>query len=219
MKLTSTVVLLAALVASASAHIAMMRPTPRGGYGTKDYNGRVHVYIGFKGQKYPCGGYPRGPVTKMKAGEVIPVLFWTPGITDTKKIPTKKLKPARHGGGFCEFSLSRDGGKSFQVIGSYSYSCPDVYYSWPVRIPRNIPDCKERGKCLFAWSWTAHLVAQFYHNCADVEISGVKKGKWPTKSIQLYNFKPHPRKTFPGDGKSHDKGSGPNQDEMKKNLK
>ncbi|KAG0223627.1 hypothetical protein BGW42_005743 [Actinomortierella wolfii] len=196
----------------------MMRPVPRGGYGTKDYNGRVHAWIGYKGLKYPCGGFPPGPVTKMKAGEQIDVLFWTPGITDTTKIPTKKLKQARHGGGFCEFSLSRDGGKSFQVIGSYSYSCPDVYYSWPVRIPRNIPDCKEKGKCLFAWSWTANLVKQFYHNCADVEISGVKNGKWPTTNIQLYDFKPHPYRTFPGDGKSHDKGKGPDPRERARNL-
>lgn len=47
----------------ADAHMAMLYPTPRGGYGTKQFDGRIHVFIDYKGFKFPCGGYPKGPTT------------------------------------------------------------------------------------------------------------------------------------------------------------
>jgi hypothetical protein len=64
----------------------------------------------------------------MKAGEVIPVRFWTAGMNDKKdekRLPTKKISQARHGGGLCEFSLSYDGGATYHVIGTYTKTCPD----------------------------------------------------------------------------------------------
>ena len=85
----------------------------------------------------------------MKAGDIIPVRFWTSDMTYSQHItelPKKSYEEARHGGGLCEFSLSYDGGKSFHVIATYTKTCPDVLYRWPVRIPDNVPSCKESGK-------------------------------------------------------------------------
>lgn len=82
----------------------------------------------------------------MKAGQLIPVRFWTTELTKTDKLPAKKVSEARHGGGMCEFSLSNNGGKSFHVIATYTKTCPDVMYEWPVRIPDNVPSCNDPGK-------------------------------------------------------------------------
>ncbi|KAF9367477.1 hypothetical protein CPC16_006459, partial [Podila verticillata] len=116
--------------------------------------------------RFPCGGYaPSGKVTNMKAGQVIPVRFYASGMKskDIAKQPkitsaNRQFAQARHGGGTCEFSLSYDGGKSFRLIGRYTKSCPDAYYEWPVRIPKNVPSCTTKNKCLFVWSWTAHVL-------------------------------------------------------------
>lgn len=48
---------------STEAHMAMLYPPPRGGYGTKGFDWRIHEFIGYKGFKYPCGGYKKGPNT------------------------------------------------------------------------------------------------------------------------------------------------------------
>ncbi|KAI8605042.1 hypothetical protein EDD21DRAFT_364632 [Dissophora ornata] len=202
------------------AHMAMLYPTPRGGYGTKAFDWKIHTFIGYEGLKFPCGGYPKGPNTNLKAGQVVPVRFWTPKLTNTNSLPKNKISEARHGGGLCEFSLSYDGGKTFHVIGSYTKTCPDAYYEWPVRIPDNIPSCNNPGKCLFSWSWTANLVPQYYHNCADVTITGVKNGKLPSKMMQVYDFKGVKQgKTFPGDGHSQDRGPGPIKSEITTNTR
>ncbi|KAG0212840.1 dodecenoyl-CoA isomerase [Mortierella sp. GBA30] len=196
--------------------MAMLRPPPRGGFTTKQFNWRIHEYIGYKGFKYPCGGYPMGPNTDLEAGQIIPVRFWTTEMADTDHLPKKSIKQARHGGGMCEFSLSYDGGMTFHVIATYTKTCPDAVYEWPVRIPDNVPSCNKPGKCLFAWSWTAALIAQYYHNCADVTITGKEDGMLPKKTIQIYNFKGHQRGvTFPGDGNSHGHGPGPLESEVK----
>ncbi|KAI8353895.1 hypothetical protein B0O80DRAFT_451762 [Mortierella sp. GBAus27b] len=99
----------------------------------------------------------------LSAGQLVPVRFWTSDMRNIKSLPKKSIKQARHGGGMCQFSLSYDGGKSYHVIATYTKTCPDVAYEWPVRIPDNVPSCNKAGQCLFAWSWTAALVPQFYH--------------------------------------------------------
>ncbi|KAF9181409.1 hypothetical protein BGZ51_005438, partial [Haplosporangium sp. Z 767] len=59
-----SLLILALLVPNQSeAHMAMLYPIPRGGYGTKQFDWRIHVFVGYKGFKFPCGGYPRGPNT------------------------------------------------------------------------------------------------------------------------------------------------------------
>ncbi|KAG0052241.1 hypothetical protein BGZ83_002801 [Gryganskiella cystojenkinii] len=196
--------------------MAMYYPPPRGGYGTDQFNWKIHTFIGYQGFQFPCGGYKytrKTKITAMEAGQVIPVRFWTSEMTDDnalKSLPKKNYNEARHGGGLCEFSLSYDDGKTFHVIATYTKTCPDVMYNWPVRIPDNVPSCKTPGKCLFSWSWTSNLVPQFYHNCADVTIDGVEGGKLPSKLIQEYDFNGHKKGvTFDGDGHSHSKGPGP----------
>lgn len=47
--------------------MAMLYPPPRGGYGTKEFDWRIHEFIGYKGFKYPCGGYSKGPNTSKSA--------------------------------------------------------------------------------------------------------------------------------------------------------
>ncbi|KAF9359517.1 hypothetical protein BGX26_012150 [Mortierella sp. AD094] len=230
MKFAATLLILVSLLASATAHMALLYPTPRGGYGTKQYNGRVHTWIGYKDktwtQRFPCGGYKEGPVTKMKAGQVINVRFLASSMKakdiKTQPKPTSKnrqFSQARHGGGTCEFSLSYDGGKTFRRIGRYTKSCPDAYYQWPVKIPKNVPSCTKKGNCLFVWSWTANILAQYYHNCADIHLTGVKKGKLPPNGITIVDFKGHKTGvTAPGDGVKHNSGPGPNKKEINDNM-
>ncbi|KAF9964057.1 hypothetical protein BGZ70_006987 [Mortierella alpina] len=117
--------------------MAMLYPAPRGGFGTRQFDWRIHTFVGYEGFKYPCGGYSMGPNTDIKAGQLIPVRFWTSEMRDADRLPKKSIDEARHGGGMCEFSLSYDGGKSFHVIATYTKTCPDAAYEWPVRIPDN----------------------------------------------------------------------------------
>jgi hypothetical protein len=107
------------------------------------------------------------------------------------------------------------------LIGEYKESCPDFYYEWPVKIPDNAPSCKERGKCLFVWSWIAVNVPQFYINCADVVIDGVNNGEWRTnKGIEIVDAPGHPKNVVkPGDKAGDKMGRGPRQEDIIKNLK
>ncbi|KAF9167566.1 hypothetical protein DFQ27_004570 [Actinomortierella ambigua] len=231
MKFAAALLCLVALISTVSAHAALLYPTPRGGYGTKQFNGRVHTWIGYKdstwSQKFTCGGYALGPETKMKAGQVIWVRFYASSMksadikTQPKRpsSPSKQFKQSRHGGGTCEFSLSYDGGKTFRLIGRYTKSCPDSYYKWPVRIPKNVPSCTKRGQCLFVWSWTANILPQYYMNCADIHLTGVKGGKLPPKRIQIVDIKGYKMGvTAPGDGIKHTSGSGPSDRQINDNM-
>ncbi|KAF8971994.1 hypothetical protein BGZ46_010178 [Entomortierella lignicola] len=230
MKAAAIFLILVSLMASATAHMALLYPTPRGGYGTKQYNGRIHTFIGYKDSKwnmrFPCGGYAPGPVTKMHAGERIDVRFLasTMKAADIKKQPkptsdNHQFSQARHGGGTCEFSLSYDGGKTFNRIARYTKTCPDAYYEWPVMIPKNVPSCTAKNQCLFVWSWTANILPQYYHNCVDITLTGVKNGKKPKTGIQVVDFKGHAENVkTPGDGKNHKSASGPSKQEINDNL-
>ncbi|KAG0221922.1 hypothetical protein B0O80DRAFT_420765 [Mortierella sp. GBAus27b] len=245
--------ILASLAPSVSAHMALLEPTPRGGYKTSQFDSFVHTFIGKqpkgskkKNQPFACGGYAPGPITDMKAGEVINVRFLASPMMKMDKDhqknpkkypdvikkmparpsnPSKQMQQARHGGGLCQFSISPDNGKTFHLIGQYTKTCPDAYYKWPVRIPKNAPPCEKKG-CLFVWSWTANILPQYYHNCADIRLknSNWKKGKdknWPSKSkrsIQIVDFDGRKKNVKePGDGKNHKSSSGPNSKEKKSN--
>ncbi|KAF9428169.1 hypothetical protein BGZ94_003210 [Podila epigama] len=201
--------------------MALLYPPPRGGVRDKaQFDWRIHQFIGFEGFKYPCGGYKKGPNTDLKAGQIVNVRFWTSEMKENTNKPKNDIEQARHGGGMCEFSLSYDGGKSFHIIGTYTKTCPDATYEWPVKIPENVPSCNNAGQCLFAWSWTANLVPQYYHNCADVTVKGVKDGKLPSKLIQIYDFDGHKKDvTFPGDGDSHGRSTGPIKSEVIANIR
>ncbi|KAF9438292.1 hypothetical protein BGZ76_008770 [Entomortierella beljakovae] len=236
---STTMLVLLLLISTSMAHMALLYPTPRGGYGTSEYNGRIHTWIGYEDKTwratFPCGGFKPGPETKLEAGKVVEVRFAASTMKKDQmdkqpdpKDPNHRFKQARHGGGtvrgvmiqhrHCEFSLSYDGGKSFHLIGRYTRSCPDAYYLWPVKIPSNVPSCTEKTKCLFVWSWTASILPQYYHNCADVSIQGVKNGVLPSTGIEIVNFDGHPKGvTAPGDGAGEHTGEGPNSKEKDAN--
>ncbi|KAF9087142.1 hypothetical protein BGX23_008328 [Mortierella sp. AD031] len=163
----------------------------------------------------------------MKAGETINVRFFASGMKSSQinsqpapTSPNRQFSQARHGGGQCEFSISYDNGKTFHLIGRYTRTCPDAYYRWPVKIPDNIPSCTEKEKCLFVWTWTAHMLPQWYMNCADIRLQGAKKNaKFPKESIQIVDFKPHRmRVTASGDGSKHRSSTGPNRSEINNNM-
>ncbi|KAG0251438.1 hypothetical protein BG011_007613 [Mortierella polycephala] len=220
------------LIQTTLAHMALLYPMPRGGIrDKKQYNGKVHAFIGFdKKRTLPCNGYDRsGPITQLRAGQIIDVRFWGPALQEKfyDNLPPrpsnkrgKQINQARHGGGFCQFSLTYDGGKTFHLIGEYTESCPDFYYAWKVKIPDNVPSCNETGKCFFIWSWTAVNVPQFYMNCVDVKIQGKVGGKLPSKGIQIVNAPGYQKGvTAKGDGAGDMTGDGPNPDEVRANVK
>ncbi|KAG0056947.1 hypothetical protein BGZ90_005434 [Linnemannia elongata] len=226
-------VLAAVLLAqSAMAHMSLLYPMARGSVGDKrQFDFEAHAFIGYNHKRtLPCNGYNQvGPITKLKAGQIVNTRFWGPALKKNynSHLPRKpsssgrQMNQARHGGGFCQYSLSYDGGKSFHLIGEYNESCPDFYYEWPVKIPDNAPSCKEKGKCLFVWSWIAVNVPQFYINCADVEIDGVDNGKWSrNKGIQIVDAPEHPQNVVkPGDDAGDRMGKGPHRDDIERNLK
>ncbi|KAF9430638.1 hypothetical protein BGZ94_005446 [Podila epigama] len=212
--LAGAATLLAFFTATSSAHMTISNPPAQGGPWSANPTGSVHAWIGHKGKKFPCGGYKKGPVTTYNAGQIIPVRFWNFNIKDYKKFPPPGgLKQARHGGGACEFALSYDGGKSWKVIGQYTKTCPDIYYEWPVLIPKNVPSCSDSNKCLFAWSWTAYLTNQFYHSCANVIIKGVSGGKLPPLSMTVVDVKGYPGGMRAIGDKKSGKSSGPDRRE------
>ncbi|KAF9585680.1 hypothetical protein BGW38_001233 [Lunasporangiospora selenospora] len=202
-------------------HIAMSFPPGQAGPWSNDPSNQVHAWIGFEGKKFPCGGYKRGPVTTLSAGQMVPVRFWNFNIHNYKQFPPPKgTAQARHGGGACEFSLSYDAGKTWHVIGQYTKSCPDIYYEWPVKIPSNVPSCSDPDKCLFSFSWTAFATNQFYHHCANVKINGVKNGLLPVLPMKVVDVKQLNQKMNVhalGQG-SDSKGNGPDARQVKLNL-
>lgn len=212
---------LLSVITPTSAHIAISNPPGQGGPWAKDKGKTIHGWIGFQGKPFPCGGYKKGPVTTYKAGEVIPVRFWNFNVVNPKKFPPPAgLSQGRHGGGACEFSLSYDGGKSWKVIGQYTKTCPDIYYEWPVMIPKNAPSCTDSNKCLFSMSWVAFKTNQFYHHCANVVIQGVAGGKLPSLEMTVVDTPNRGQKLDThalGDGKQG-KSTGPSRRERDLNL-
>ncbi|KAG0227257.1 hypothetical protein B0O80DRAFT_163299 [Mortierella sp. GBAus27b] len=205
------------ILSPSEAHIAISNPLAQAGPWTKNPSNQVHAWIGFKGKKFPCGGYKMGPVTKYKAGDIVKVRFWNFQVRDIKKFPPRNGIPqARHGGGACEFSLSYDKGKTWKVIGQYTKSCPDIYYEWPVQIPKNVPSCTDPEKCLFSMSWVAFKTRQFYHHCANVIIDGKPGGKLPLLDMTVVDVKK--RDTHAIGDKRTGKSSGPDPEEVKRNT-
>ncbi|KAG0015823.1 hypothetical protein BGZ80_009615 [Entomortierella chlamydospora] len=210
------------VLSTTSAHMAISNPPAQAGPWSQNPSSDVHAWIGYHGKKFPCGGYPRGPVTTYSAGDVIPVRFWNFQVTDYQTFPPPANIPqARHGGGACEFSLSFDGGKSWSVIGQYTKTCPDLYYEWPVQIPTNVPSCTDPDLCLFAWSWTAYATNQFYHHCANIIInSNSQMGRLPLLNmtvVDVTQLKQEMNTHADGDKKSTE-STGPNKTQIQLNT-
>ncbi|KAF9970257.1 hypothetical protein BGZ73_007068, partial [Actinomortierella ambigua] len=85
----SALVSLVALPSQTSAHMGISYPRAQGGPWTSQHAKGVHAWIGYKGKKYPCGGYPKGPVTKLKAGQRIDVEFWNYDRDSWTRFPPK----------------------------------------------------------------------------------------------------------------------------------
>ncbi|KAG0252841.1 hypothetical protein BG011_006706 [Mortierella polycephala] len=218
--LVATATLLSSLTPT-SGHMAISNPPGQAGPWSNNLRSDVHAWIGYKGKTFPCGGYEAGPVTTYQAGQIIPVRFWTFDVKDYKRFPPPNgIKAPRHGGGSCEFSLSYDGGKTWRVIGQYTKTCPDIYYEWPVMIPKNAPSCTDSNKCLFSFSWTAYTTNQFYHHCANIVIQGVENGELPTLDMTVVNVAKMGQKmnTHANGDAREGKSSGPDPCEQENNT-
>ena len=70
-------VLAAVLLAqSAMAHMALLYPMARGSIGDrKQFDAEAHAFIGYNAKRtLPCNGYNNvGPITKLKAGQIVNV--------------------------------------------------------------------------------------------------------------------------------------------------
>ncbi|KAG9302543.1 hypothetical protein G9A89_007247 [Geosiphon pyriformis] len=233
MKFTGSLAFLASSLALVSAHSSMMNPLPRGhplnpNAATKDFACITAPYNGGAGcpvKPFPCGGYqPDTKVTQVyKAGEIIDVKFWNPNFPNALTAADADRDQARHNGGLCEFSLSYDGGVTYTVIATYHRTCPDIFFSWKVKIPENAPTCDKPGKCIFSWSWINALGnREFYQNCADVKIVGKSTKPLPIIDITRVNLPPKfPTIISPtGDSanRGNEKGSGPLQSDVDANM-
>jgi hypothetical protein len=169
---------------------------------------------------FPCGGYPIDSqvTTVLKAGEVFNVSFWHPDQNVTN-VPSEE----RHNGGLCEFALSYDGGKSYTVIATYHKTCPDIFFTWPVKIPQHAPSCYTRGQCIFSWTWINAIGnREFYQNCVDVRIEGDATEPLPIRDITRANLPPVFTEIIVPDGdpsnSGNAEGSGPNASDVTANM-
>ncbi|KAJ2005659.1 hypothetical protein GGI04_002155 [Coemansia thaxteri] len=183
-----------ALVASVSAHMAMIEPCTRytpnnpkcpalpAGQ-TFDYN--MKTPIGYNAPLITHAVPYATPVETWTAGQPVTVSFQADG--------------AAHGGGHCEFSLSYDGGKTFVVIhqelqycffaGPSTGNTPQVL-SYTFNLPANVPSS---NTALFAWSWVNAIGnREFYMNVADVAITGSSATSYTGKQQTIANHVGYP---------------------------
>lgn len=155
-----TAVALLALTSGASAHMKMANPLPRGNaeppVGTPDYD--LTTPLG-GGRPFPCGGKPAGQtVLNVRAGSTIPVSV---------------VGGANHGGGHCQFALSKDGNK-FVVVKDVIREC---LRTGPEKFDVTIPSSFPSGKAVFAWTWINAIGnREYYQNCADINIQNGGSG-------------------------------------------
>ncbi|ROV97122.1 hypothetical protein VMCG_07517 [Cytospora schulzeri] len=161
-----TTVLLAALAATATAHMEMKFPPP--------FNSKYNPYNDWSnidysmtspllqdGSNYPCKGYhsllgtPAGrPTTSFEVGSAASI---------------NVVGGAIHGGGSCQVSLSTDGARTFTVLKSIIGNCPagfdgDIGFTVPADAPA--------GEAVLAWSWHNRIGnREMYMNCAAVTLT------------------------------------------------
>ncbi|KAJ2746912.1 hypothetical protein GGI20_000991 [Coemansia sp. BCRC 34301] len=195
----------AALVASVSAHMAMISPctryTPHNpkcpslpAGASFDYN-----------LKNPLG--MSEPLCKHTTPYATPVETWTAGQSVSVQF---EQGGAAHGGGHCEFSLSYDGGKTFVVIHQELKYCfyggpnngnAGSILSYTFKLPANVP---ASDKAVFAWSWVNAIGnREFYMNCADVAIKS-SSASFTGKQMTIANHDGYP--TIPEFNGNYDTG-------------
>ncbi|KAI9505306.1 hypothetical protein BX070DRAFT_188833, partial [Coemansia spiralis] len=178
---------LVALVASVSAHMAIISPCPR--YSPKGEN---------------CPALPSGaqldysmssplgadqPLCKYTTPYPSPCATWTAGQPITV---TFAPGGATHGGGHCQFSISYDSGKTFVVLYSVMGHCFGVngdVRDYTFNLPSNLPSSEH---AVFAWTWVNAIGnREFYMNCADVAIKG-GSGSYTGKQMTIANHNGYP---------------------------
>jgi hypothetical protein len=160
---------ISAILSSSLAHMILESPVP---YGKLTLNNSP---LDGAGSDFPC---------KLRAGvyDLTQMNYWTAGKPQTIRF----LGSAVHGGGSCQFSVSKDlqptKSSQWKVVHSVVGGCPaDVEGNLPggptdqgaatfeVALPNKIPD----GKYTFAWTWfNRQGQREMYMNCAPISVSG-----------------------------------------------
>ncbi|KAJ2713062.1 hypothetical protein H4R19_002436 [Coemansia spiralis] len=203
---------IAALVASAAAHMAMNNPCPRHSRNcavvpplpdyVSDYDNDI---------KSPISSIQKPealqPLCKRTQPWANPVASWTAGQSVTVGFQSGG---AAHSGGHCQFSLSYDGGKTFAVVHEELQHC---FFTSPTRTNQgnvlqytfNLPaDLPSSDKAVFAWTWVnASGNREFYMNCADVAVKGTSKS-FTGKKMTIANYPGFP--TIPEFNGNYDTG-------------
>ncbi|KAJ2160719.1 hypothetical protein GGF46_002020 [Coemansia sp. RSA 552] len=194
--LLRTAGIVAALASSAIAHMALTSPCPRFSpncdtkptlpYGVADYDAN-HI----KDPIDPANGV----LCKTQTPWPQPVAEWTEGQAITV---TFQKDGGAHGGGHCQFSLSFDGGKTFNVIheelrycffGQPSSGNDATVLEYTFNLPKSLPSSKE---AIFSWSWVNAIGnREFYMNCADVSIKGTGSS-FKSKDMVIANINGYP---------------------------
>ncbi|KAJ9097351.1 hypothetical protein QFC19_006819 [Naganishia cerealis] len=162
---------LAAICAStASAHMQMSWPyplhstfNPKTPESAKDYSMTSPLITD---GVYPCKGFINNPSGSPYMDSVV---SWKAGQT----VNVTLAGTATHHGGSCQFSMSYDGGSTWNVIQSYIGGCVTDSTTIDVAIPSEAPS----GDALFAWTWfnTAGN-REMYMNCAAVTVANGGSG-------------------------------------------
>ncbi|ORX74902.1 hypothetical protein DL89DRAFT_24095 [Linderina pennispora] len=144
LEIQTSPLLIASMVASTSAHMAMISPCPR--YYPR---GEKCPSLPFPSLPFPSFGYIVGlpdshpfgyhqPLCRHTILWLSPAGTWTASQTVTVKF---SLGGAPHEGGHCEFSLSYDGGRTFAAVHQGLGKClsmlgPTIFAHSPLRFPR-----------------------------------------------------------------------------------
>jgi hypothetical protein len=146
----------AALAATANAHMIMKYPVPY----SKDKIDNSPI----SKAQFPCksqNGFTVTTMNPMTVGEKQTLTF------DGSAV---------HGGGSCQLSVTMDleptPDSVFKVIKSMEGACPGI--EGPLDFEFSLPDSIPNGKATFAWTWFSKLAGQseLYMNCAPIEVSG-----------------------------------------------
>lgn len=226
MKSLSTLLAVAGI---ASAHIALYRPIPRGGFGAEALRGSYSVTVldfledtvynlppDERHTDRPCLRFNNNTPINMLAGHTYNTRFYAGAMRllseeqreNMVTMQGRKLNisQVRHGGGECRFYISYDNGVTGREIARYTVTCPDIYYNWPVTVPYDMHACTD---CMFVWVWYAYNVPQAYVNCAHinvVSISAAQEYSYPLIPIK------YPSTKVKGDAQAN--GPGPDAAEL-----
>ncbi|KAI9593224.1 hypothetical protein BDF19DRAFT_448948 [Syncephalis fuscata] len=147
-----------------TAHMQMYSPIPRGDIRNKEYKVPSHkIDAPLNGRKnpgkYPCRYQEKGPITgQYTAGKNFTVEF---------------MQGSPHMGGHCQFGVSYDNGQTWVVLRTITTMCFEGKAPYQYTVP--LPKGARNGRALLGWAYlNAGGNAEFYMNCADIEISGGK---------------------------------------------